>query len=91
MYKRKFKVSRYKSDNNKKVAAIAKEDQMPFSPNTLFPTMTNNTGSEEEFERTTKLKEVPSHTTPSELHHTYWLWSALDINNPMAYISTHME
>lgn len=70
MYKGKFKVLRYKSHNNKKVA-IPKEDQMPVSHNTLFPTATHNTGSGEEFERTTKLKEVPSHMTPSELHHTY--------------------
>lgn len=91
MYKRKLKVSRYKSCSNKKVA-IPREDQMPVLHNTPFPATANNIGSgEESNSRTTKLKEVPSHMTSSELHHTHSLWNALVINNPMAYISALTE
>lgn len=80
-YKRKFKVSRYKSHENKEVA-ILRQDKLPVSADRV---------SKECESRTTKLKEISSHMSPSELHHTHWLWSALDINNSVACISIHIE
>lgn len=61
MYKRKVKVLRYKSHENKEVTILG-QDKLPVSADPV---------SKECESRTTNLREISSYISPSELHHTH--------------------